>query len=791
MHYRPSHLGLAISAGLALTLAASAIAQVTYATPYYFSTLAGTAAHGSADGTGTAARFYRPSGIAIDAAGNAYVTDAGNNTIRKITPAGVVTTLAGTPGTKGNADGLGAAARFDTPWAITTDLAGNLFVHDTGNNAIRKVTPQGEVTTVVAPADRETTEVDLLIAAQRAPAGLAGVDIPMKRNGWYFYTDYPYPDPYYVGPGAEYRPGFDDEFQLPPPTLAVDSAGNVYSGNDAAVYKTTSAGLVSLLAGTVRFSGNADGIGSAARFGYSLSLTTDLSGQVYVADQIFCKIRRVSPAGEAITVAGNSRGWSQDGDRYTANFTEPAAIAATASGSLLVADDTTVRRVAPDGSVVTIAGLSSSSAIGRTDGAGSAARFGDHLGCTLAPDGCLYVADSRNHTIRKVTPAGVVSTVAGQPGVSGRTDGTGDAARFFGPRNIAADRHGNLYVADGNNNTIRKITPAGVVSTLAGQPGIAGNTDGPAAAATFELPYDLAVDKNGNVFVICLAIPGTRTLRLITPEGTVSTLDCGVLGPLAGDSAGNVYGVLGGTTIVKLNLGGTATAVLDVSATWPNLRASSEESASVGPFAVAANGDIYLTRPSGFIRRISASGGVATLAGRWRMADDSPWPTISPVDGLGESVRFENPESIAVDSAGTVYLCDGSTIRKGVPAGPVAITVQPQSQSATAGTSVQFSVTATAVPAPTYQWRRNGSPISGATTATLSLPSVTAANAGEYTVVVTNDLGSATSAAATLTVTAAPTTPSKPSSGSGGGGALGLGFAAALAVLLAARRRTN
>ena len=490
-------------------------------------------------------------------------------------------------------------------------------------------------------------------------------------------------------------------------------------------------------------------------------------------------------------MAGNSRGWSQDGDRYTANFTEPAAIAATASGSLLVADDTTVRRVAPDGSVVTLAGLSSSNAIGRTDGTGSAARFGDHLGCTLAPDGCLYVADSRNHTIRKVTPAGVVSTVAGQPGVSGSTDGTGDAARFFGPRNIAADRHGNLYVADGNNNTIRKITPAGVVSTLAGQPGIAGNTDGPAAAATFELPYDLAVDKNGNVFVICLAIPGTRTLRLITPGGTVSTLDCGVLGPLAGDSAGNVYGVLGGTTIVKLNLGGTATAVLDVSATWPNLRASSEESASVGPFAVAANGDIYLTRPSGFIRRISASGGVATLAGRWRMADDSPWPTISPVDGLGESVRFENPESIAVDSAGTVYLCDGSTIRKGVPAGPVAITVQPQSQSATAGTSVQFSVTATAVPAPTYQWRRNGSPISGATTATLSLPSVTAANAGEYTVVVTNDLGSATSAAATLTVTAAPTTPSKPSSGSGGGGALGLGFAAALAVLLAARRRTN
>ncbi len=662
-----------------------------------------------------------------------------------------------------------------------TDLAGNLFVHDTGNNAIRKVTPQGEVTTIVAPAGREATEVDLLIAAQRAPAALAGVDIPMNRNGWYHYPDYNNPDLYY--------PGFAAEFQLPPPTLAVDPAGNVFSGNDAAIYKTTSAGLVSHLAGTARAYGAVDGLGSAARFGYSLSLATDLSGQVYVADQVNGVIRKVGPAGEVVTVAGNGQGWSRDGDRATANFTSPAAIAATDSGRLLVADDTTVRHVAPDGSVVTIAGVSSSNAIGRTDGAGTVARFGDHLGCTLAPDGCLYVADARNHAIRKVTPAGVVSTFAGQPGVSGSTDGTGDAARFFGPRSIAADRHGNLYVTDGNNHTIRRITPAGVVTTLAGQPGIDGVTDGPAAAASFALPDEIAVDEAGNVFVQCWGSPGV--LRLITPEGTVSTLHHGFMPPLTGDAAGNVYGVFGGTTIAKLHPDGSTTAVLDVSTTWPELRArGGEEGVSVGPFAVASNGDIYLTRPSGLLRRVSASGGVTTLAGKWWMADDSPWPTISPVDGLGETARFENPESIAVDSAGTVYLCDGSTIRKGLPASQVTITAQPQSQSATAGTSVQFSVTASGTPAPTYQWRRNGSPISGATAATFSIASVSAADAGDYTVVVTNDLGSATSSAAALTVSAASVTstaPSTPSSGGGGGGALGLGFALAVLGLGATR----
>ncbi len=764
---------------LAWSLAFAAAATAETETPYYFTTVAGVSAHGITDGPGTNARFYKPAGIAIAADGSAYVCDAGNNTIRKITPAGVVTTFAGSPGTVGFTDGIGPVARFDTPWAIATDVAGNLFIHDTGNNAIRKITPQGEATTVLAPTDREITEVDLLIAARRAPEALAGVDIPMKWNGWYNYPSYANPD--------LYNPGLDPYFHLPPPTLAVDSAGTVYSGNDAAIYKTTTAGVVSLLAGSARSYGTVDGPGSAARFGYSLSLATDLSGYVYVADQVYDVIRRVGPAGDVTTVAGNGEGWSRDGDRATANFTAPTAIAATASGELLVADDTTVRRVAPDGSVVTIAGVSSSSATRHTDGSGTAARLGNHLRCTLAPDGCLYVADSLHHTIRKVTPAGNVTTLAGRPGETGSTDGTAEAARFFEPRSIAADRNGNLYVTDGGNHTIRKVTPAGVVTTLTGQPGTRGRTDGPAATATFDRPDEIAVDGAGNIFVQCWGPPHESALRLITPDGTTSTLHPGFLLPLAGDPAGNVYGVLGDTTIVKLHPDGSTTAVLDVAADWPELRSSmAEEFASVGPFAVTANGDIYLSGPSGMIRRVSASNGIATLAGTWTMGDGSPWQTISPVDGLGAAVRFENPESIAVDSVGTVYLCDGSTIRKGVPAGPVTITAQPQSVGATTGSRAQFSVTATGVPSPTYQWQRNGSPIAGATTASYSIASVSAADAGDYTVVVTNELGSVTSNSATLTVSAAPANP-PPSTGSGGGGTLG-GCFAALALALAGLR---
>jgi outer membrane protein assembly factor BamB len=332
----------------------SAVATLTVAATaeYTFLTLAGLAANpGSADGTGSAARFNAPFSVAVDSAGNLYVADLGNHTIRKVTPAGVVTTLAGLAGRQGSADGMGSAARFACPSGVAVDSAGNVYVADRDNHTIRKVTAAGVVTTL---------------------AGLAGS------------------------------------------------------------------------------SGTADGTGSAARFYLPSGVAVDSAGNVYVGDTPNCTIRKVTPAGAVTTLAG---------------------LAGTGSNS------------------------------GSTDGQGSAARFYEPRGVAVDSAGNVYVADSRNDTIRKVTPTGVVTTLAGLAGSLGSADGTGGAARFSRPFGVAVDSAGNVYVADTDNATIRKVTPTGVVTTLAGLAGSGGSADGTGSAARFGGPTGVALDNTGNIYV--------------------------------------------------------------------------------------------------------------------------------------------------------------------------------------------------------------------------------------------------------------------------------------------------
>src|SRR6267154_2251800 len=192
---------------------------------------------------------------------------------------------------------------------------------------------------------------------------------------------------------------------------------------------------------------------------------------------------------------------------------------------------------------------------GNVDGAGAAARFNFPKGVALDSAGNIYVSDRENHTIRKITPAGAVSTFAGTPDIFGSADGTGAAARFNLPEGVATDSADNVYVADEGNNTIRKITPAGVVTTLAGTAGVSGSSDGTGLAARFNLPRGIATDSAGNLYVAELV---NNTIRKITPVGVVSTLagTTGVIGStdaagaaasfnspvgVATDSAGNVY----------------------------------------------------------------------------------------------------------------------------------------------------------------------------------------------------------------------------------------------------------
>src|SRR6266702_4395720 len=241
---------------------------------------------------------------------------------------------------------------------------------------------------------------------------------------------------------------------------------------------TSASGTLAIFAGVPSGAGSIDGTGSAARFYYPSGVAVDGSGNVYVADMWNSTIRKVTPAGAVTTLAGSAGvSGSADGIGSASRFYYPSDVAVDGSGNVYVADSSssTIRKVTPAGVVTTLAG--SAGVSGSADGTGSAARFSYPESVAVDGSGNVYVADTYNYTIRKVTPAGVVTTLAGSAGVRGSADGTGSAARFYDPQGVAVDRSGNIYVADSGNSTIRKITPAGEVTTLAGLAGSFGSDD--------------------------------------------------------------------------------------------------------------------------------------------------------------------------------------------------------------------------------------------------------------------------------------------------------------------------
>lgn len=459
-----------------------------------FAGLSGSWNGGSADGRGAAARFNQPRGVVVDGSGSVYVADEFNNTIRKVTPDGMVTTLAGLAGSFGGWDGMGADARFNEPSGVAVDSAGNIYVADYGNCAIRKVTPSGKVTTV---------------------AGMPGQPGKADGTGW---------------DGDESVARFNWPFGV-----AVDSAGNLYVADtlNNAVRKVTSGNVVTTLPSRQVNFRSPDGIGSDARFSYPTGLASDGVGNLYVADEFNNAIRKVTPTGVVTTLAGlaqadptgppDANRGSADGTGSAARFDAPSGVAVDKAGSVYVADygNHTIRKVTPSGAVTTLAGVAGSRA--GLDGTGSAARFNSPFGLALDDAGNVYVADSGNNAIRKVTTGGVVTTLAGLLGGwnSGSTDGIAGAARFNFPTGLAVDGAGNIYVADSDNHTIRKVTVAGVVSTLAGRPLNSGNADGTGMEARFNNPSGVAVDSTGNIYVVDSA---NNTIRRLTPAGVVTTL---------------------------------------------------------------------------------------------------------------------------------------------------------------------------------------------------------------------------------------------------------------------------
>jgi sugar lactone lactonase YvrE len=253
--------------------------------------------------------------------------------------------------------------------------------------------------------------------------------------------------------------------------VAVDSAGNLYVADNHShtIRKVTPGGVVTTLAGLAGSWGSADGTGSAARFYYCCGVTVDSAGNVYVADSLNNTIRKVTPSGGVTTLAGRAgEDGNTDGTGSAARFSHPRGVAVDAAGNVYVADcgNCTIRKVTPNGTVTTIAGLASNRS--SADGVGTTARFYNPQGVALDSAGNLYVADTGNSTIRRLTRSGAVTTLAGLAQNDGNADGVGSAARFCCPRGVATDTAGNLYVADTSNDLIRKVTPNGMVTTLAG-----------------------------------------------------------------------------------------------------------------------------------------------------------------------------------------------------------------------------------------------------------------------------------------------------------------------------------
>ena len=445
------------------------------------STLAGTAdAYGWTDGVGTSARFGSPSGLAVDGAGNIWVADTSNHLVRKISTSGVVSTVAGLATFEGDLDGNGASARFRLPYAVAVDSAGNVLVADSGNSTIRRVTPAGDVTTL---------------------AGLA------------------------LSPGDADGTGSAARFASPS-GLAIAPSGDVFISDSAGrtIRRMAPDGTVTTVCGRGGLEGAVDGAASEARFSYPSDVVADSSGGLLVADKWNHAIRRIGPGNVVTTVAGlPGVSGSTDGDAASARFRKPAGLAVSPSGDVFVSDGGhTIRKISPGGAVSTFAGLADSA--GSRDGTRGAARFSSPRGVAADAAGHLYVADSGNHTIRKISPSGAVTTLAGSPEQFGSADGVGSAARFRIPAGLAVDRAGNVFVADSGNSTIRKITPAGVVSTFAGVPGSPGTEDGTGSGARFRRPVGVRLDGAGNLWVTDF---DGASVRRVTPEGVVTTVGGG------------------------------------------------------------------------------------------------------------------------------------------------------------------------------------------------------------------------------------------------------------------------
>jgi sugar lactone lactonase YvrE len=652
-------------------------------------------------GPATSAQLYSPSGLALDAAGNLYIADSANNAVRAVSAAGVITTFAGNgvPGFQpfSGDGGPATAAQLYQPEAVAVDAAGNVYIADYGNSRIRKVTKAGIINTV-AGGGNDGFGGSQGCSGDGGPATAALLDSPLG--------------------------------------VAVDATGNLYISDCNVVQKVSTAGVITAIAGGG--SNLSDGIAATAAQLGTGGLAVDANGNLYIADSGWERIRVVSPAGIINTIAGNgTHGFSGDGGSATAaELSAPADVAADAAGNVYIADTGNYRiRKVSDGIITTIAGNGSMQYIGDNGPALNAQLSGPMVSATDS-SGNLYILDSGR--VRKISAGGIIATVAGNGSPAYSGDGGPATAAGISPGGAALDAAGNLYITDSANNRIRKVSADGTISTIAGT-GVAGfsGDGGPAAAAQLSGPGGIAIDTAGNIyfgdslvtappticpFCIGFARPrphgsgpgqggGDTRVRKISPDGTIATVaGIGVLGsfgdggaaanaqitagPIALDAKGNLYFSDSGVRIRTV----TATGVINTFAgtgvagfSGDGGPATAAQLNGAGGIAIDGSGNSYITDTGNErVRMITAGGEIVTIAGNGSLGYTGDGaPAI-----LG---KLFSPTGVAADAAGNVYFGDvgNGAVRRLTPANPpCSFSVSPSSLAAPAeGGSVSLQIT--------------------------------------------------------------------------------------------------
>ena len=571
-------------------------------------TIAGTGAYGHTGdgGPATSATLANPAGVAVDTAGNVYIADSGNHAIRKISVNGVITTIAGNgnPGYSGDG-GAAVNAQLDNPTGVALDSSRNIYVADMYNCVIREITASGEIVT---------------FAGNRIPG--------------------------YLGDGSQATTA---ELAYPA-DVAVDAAGNVYiaDSQNSVVRKVSTAGVIVTVAGdgTAGYAGD-NGSATLAKLNFPSGVAVTSAGILYIADSDNSRLRQVLSSGTIDTVCGGGAYASG-----SAALMNPSAVAVDSSGNLYIADEgtNTVRKLSSTGTISTIGGSGVYGYSG--DGASAVtAQFEYPAGVAVDTSGNVYMVDSYNSRVRKIATNGVVTTVAGngRRGYSGNGSTATNAELDF-PQGIAVDSAGNLYIADTNNSCIRKVS-SGIITTIAGN-GTAGylGDNGPASAAELNYPYGVAVDATGNVYI---ADTLNNVIRQISTTGMITTI--------AGNGFIGYSGDGGAPTSAELN--------------FP------------AGVAVDASGSLYIADSENYVVRRVSGGTIATIAGAAQVGYSGD---------LGEAISAQlgQTHSLALNSRGDVYLADysNSLVRMLSSANSHAVFGVTQTQMVSTSAGVTYTV---------------------------------------------------------------------------------------------------